>query len=137
MTFASTLALYGITLVVFFVVDMVWLGVVAREFYRTHLGSLLNPDVNWTAAILFYLLFIAGLLVFAIRPALAGGGALAALLLGAFFGLVSYATYDLTNLATLKNWPLVVTVVDLAWGTCLGGIVSWLSVLAARAILRL
>ena len=137
MSIKQTVVLYAITLAVFFLVDMVWLGVVAKGFYRRHLGALLSPKVNWAAAILFYLLFIVGLLVFAVRPALLRGAPLAALGLGAFLGLVSYATYDLSNLATIKDWPLVVTVVDLVWGTVLGGSVSFLSALLGRRLLKL
>jgi uncharacterized membrane protein len=131
------LLLYLITLAVFFLIDMVWLGVVAKGFYRRHLGSMLSPTVNWTAAILFYLLFIVGLLVFAVKPALAGGEPLKALFLGALLGLISYATYDLSNLATLKDWPLVVTIVDLIWGTVLGGSVSFVSAILGRGLLKL
>ncbi|MBM3296631.1 MAG: DUF2177 family protein [Candidatus Aminicenantes bacterium] len=137
MTAKQTVFLYLITLALFFLIDMVWLGLVARGFYRRHLGALLSPRVNWAAAALFYLLFIVGLIVFAVRPALAQGAPLRALLLGALFGLICYATYDLTNLATLKDWPLVVTVVDLAWGAVLGGSVSFLSAFLGRFLLRL
>jgi uncharacterized membrane protein len=137
MTARQMLVLYLITLAVFFVIDMIWLGVVARGFYRRHLGPMLNPKVNWAAAALFYLLFIAGLLVFVIRPALVGGEPLKALLLGALFGLISYATYDLSNLATLKDWPLVVTVIDLIWGTVLGGAVSFAAALVGHSLLKL
>ncbi|MGD9344657.1 MAG: DUF2177 family protein [Candidatus Aminicenantes bacterium] len=137
MTFKDMILLYLITLVVFFVVDMIWLGVVAKGFYRRHLGAFMTPKVNWTAAMLFYLLFIVGLLVFVIRPALAAGAPINALFFGALLGLVSYATYDLTNLATLKDWPLIVTVVDLIWGTVLGGVVSYVSALLGRALLKL
>jgi uncharacterized membrane protein len=136
MSFKQMVILYLITLAVFFLIDMVWLGVVAKDFYRRHLGTMLSPKVNWGAAILFYLLFIAGLLIFVIRPALAHGALLSALPLGALFGLISYATYDLSNLATLKDWPLIVTVVDLVWGTILGGLVSLVSTLLGRWILR-
>jgi uncharacterized membrane protein len=136
MSFKQMMILYLITLAVFFLIDMVWLGVVAKDFYRRHLGTMLSPKVNWGAAILFYLLFIAGLLIFVIRPALAHGALLSALPLGALFGLISYATYDLSNLATLKDWPLIVTVVDLVWGTILGGLVSLVSTLLGRWILR-
>jgi uncharacterized membrane protein len=129
--------LYLITLAVFFLIDMVWLGAVARGFYRKHLGPMLSPKVNWIAAVLFYLLFIVGLLVFAIRPALLRGKPVEALFLGALLGLISYATYDLTNLATLKDWPLVVTVVDLVWGTVLGSSVSFVSALVGKSLLRL
>jgi uncharacterized membrane protein len=131
------LIMYLITLAVFFLIDMIWLGVVAKGFYRRHLGTMLSPKVNWAAAVLFYLLFIVGLLVFAIKPALVGGEPIKALFFGALLGLISYATYDLSNLATLKDWPVVVTVVDLIWGTVLGGAVSFASALIGRALLKL
>lgn len=103
---------------------MVWLGLAAKNFYAKHIGFLMKANVNWAAAILFYLLFIAGLVVFVVVPALEKGSWVRALLFGALFGLITYATYDLTNLATLKDWPLVVTVVDLIWGTVLAASVS-------------
>jgi len=137
MAFKQMILLYLITLVVFFVIDMIWLGVVAKGFYRRQLGTLMTPQVNWAAAVLFYLLFIVGLLVFVIRPALVAGAPLNALFYGALLGLISYATYDLTNLATLKDWPLAVTIVDLIWGTVLGGIVSYISALLGRLLLKL
>ena len=137
MTFKQMVFLYFITLAVFFVIDMIWLGVVAKGFYRRNLGLMMSPKVNWIAAMLFYLLFIVGLLVFAIRPALVAGVPINALFYGALLGLISYATYDLTNLATLKDWPLIVTVIDLIWGTVLGGIVSYISALLGRALLKL
>jgi len=137
MSFKQMVLLYLIALVVFFVIDMIWLGVVAKGFYRRHLGSLMSPKVNWISAVLFYLLFIVGLLVFVIRPALMAGVPLNALFYGALLGLISYATYDLTNLATLKDWPLIVTVIDLIWGTVLGGVVSYVSALIGRALLKL
>jgi len=136
MSLKNTVFLYLLTLAIFFLIDMIWLGMVAKNFYRRQLGGILSPKVNWPAAILFYLLFVAGLLLFVISPALARGGALQALWRGAFFGLIAYATYDLTNLATLKNWPLLVTVVDLAWGAVLGGAVSFLSALAASRLFK-
>jgi uncharacterized membrane protein len=137
MSLKQALILYGITLAIFFLIDMVWLGLVAKGFYRRQLGTFLSPQVRWGAAILFYLLFIAGLLVFVVRPALLRGAPLEALLFGALFGLICYATYDLSNMATLKGWPLVVTVVDLVWGTVLGGVVSFLSAVIGRTWLRL
>ena len=118
------LKLYFIALPIFFAVDMVWLGLAAKKFYAQHIGFLMKANVNWAAAILFYLLFIAGLVVFVITPALEKGSWVRALLLGALFGLITYATYDLTNLATIRDWPLVVTVVDLIWGTVLAASVS-------------
>jgi len=137
MTTKQMLVIYLITLAVFFLIDMIWLGVVAKGFYRRHLGPMLSPKVNWAAAILFYLLFIVGLLVFVIKPALISGEPLKALFFGALLGLISYATYDLSNLATLKDWPLVVTIVDLIWGSVLGGAVSFVSVLIGRSLLKL
>ena len=126
------LKLYGLTLLGFFAIDMVWLGVVARGFYQQRLGFLLSDKPNWYAAIIFYLLFVAGLLVFAVLPGLQVGSVRKTLLLGAFFGLVTYATYDLTNMATIKNWPLLVTVVDMVWGLVLATAVSGIGFMAGR-----
>lgn len=95
----------------------------------------MKPDVNWLAAIIFYLLFIVGLVVFVISPAVEKNSWIHALLYGAFFGLITYATYDLTNLATLKDWPVLVTVVDLIWGTVLAASVSVISYFIAIKIL--
>lgn len=128
------LKLYAIALPVFFVIDLIWIGVVAKGFYAKHIGQLLKPDVNWTAAILFYLLFIVGLVVFVIAPAVEKGSWTHALLFGALFGLVTYATYDLTNLALAKDWPLLVTVVDLVWGAFLAASVSTVTYLIASKI---
>lgn len=127
--------LYLAALAAFLVIDMIWLGGVARGFYRQQLGALMSPSVNWAAAILFYLLFIAGLLVFVVAPGLRSGSLGQVLLAGAFFGLVTYATYDLTNLATLRNWPWVMTVVDMLWGTVLATAVSGISFLVGRWML--
>ena len=136
MAFKNSLLLYVITFVCFFLIDLTWLGLIAKGFYRKHLVSLMTSRVNWAAAVLFYLLFIFGLLVFVVRPGVVDDAPLRALLLGALLGLVCYATYDLTNLATLKDWPMIVTVVDLIWGTVLGGAVSLISVLIGRAVLN-
>lgn len=121
---AYYLKLYFATLAVFFAVDMLWLGFVARTFYKKQLGFLMAADVNWYAAIIFYLLFIAGILVFVVVPGIRENNLGLTLLKAAFFGLITYATYDLTNLATVKDWPLAVTLVDLAWGTLLSTVVS-------------
>lgn len=125
--FAKT---YLSALAAFLAIDLIWLGLVARGFYRRQIGFLLAEQVNWWAAIAFYLLFVAGVVVFAVAPALQAHSLQKALLLGGFFGLVAYATYDLTNLATVKNWPLIVTLVDLAWGTVLASAVSGIGYLA-------
>ena len=128
------LKLYAIALPVFFAIDMLWLGVVAKNFYRSQIGNSMKPDVNWVAAIIFYLIFIAGLVVFVIEPAMEKASWRHALLLGAFFGFVCYATYDLTNLAVAKDWPVLVTIVDLAWGAVLAASVSTITYFIATKI---
>ncbi len=126
--------LYAIAFPVFLIIDMIWLGLVAKNFYSKHIGFLMKTDVNWTAAIIFYFLFIIGLIVFVITPALQKNSWVTALLLGALFGLITYATYDLTNLATIKDWPLMVTIIDLIWGTLLAASVSVISFFIASKI---
>ncbi len=123
---------YLLTTVFFFAVDMLWLGVVAKGFYRKQLGPLLAEQVNWPAAIAFYLLFIGGILLFVVFPALEKRSLRRVAVLGALFGLVTYAAYDLTNLATLRGFPPVVAAVDMAWGTVLTGTVSAVAFLLAR-----
>ncbi len=126
--------LYAIAFPVFLAIDMVWLGLVAKNFYRDQIGNLMKPDVNWAAAIIFYLIFIVGLVVFVISPAVEKGSWTHAVLFGALFGLVCYATYDLTNLAVAKDWPLLVTIVDLAWGAVLASSVSVVTYFIASKI---
>ena len=116
----------------FVAIDALWLGLVAPGFYKKYMGGLMTDKPNLLAAALFYVIFIAGLQYFVLRPLAATGQLLTIFLTGAFFGLVTYATYDLTNLATLKNWPLTVTVVDLVWGTILSGSVSTIATLVLR-----
>ena len=126
--------LYLIALPVFLAIDMVWLTVVSKNFYAKQLGYLLAKNPNLLAALIFYLLFIAGLIVFVITPALDKRLWTHALLAGAFFGLVTYATYDLTNLATIRDWPLIITVVDLVWGMALSATVSIVTYVIALKI---
>ncbi len=130
MTWSFYLQLYLATLAAFLVIDLTWLGWVARGFYRRQIGFLLSPSPNWPAAILFYLLFVVGLIIFAIGPGLQAGSLGRALRLGALFGLLTYATYDLSNLATLKDWPLLVTVVDMIWGVVLSTAVAGVGFMA-------
>ncbi len=111
-------------LVTFFALDMVWLGVVAKGFYRDKMGHLLRPDVQWAPAIVFYLIFVAALVVFVVQPAQEKQSLRHAILYGAFFGLATYAAYDLTNLALAKDFPTIVAVVDLAWGAALSAAVA-------------
>ena len=124
MTAAGFFKLYGVALITFFAMDLLWLGVVARGFYQTQMGHLMKPSVNWAAAVAFYLLFLVGLVVLVIWPAVERESFAQAVLLGALFGLVTYAAYDLTNLATLDGFPLKVALVDLVWGTVLCATVS-------------
>ncbi|MGB6607933.1 MAG: DUF2177 family protein [Atribacterota bacterium] len=119
--------LYFIALPVFFALDMVWLGLAAKNFYREQIGFLMKTNIHWLAAIIFYLLFIAGLVFFVISPSVEKKSWLNALFVGALFGLLTYSTYDLTNLATLKDWPLLLTVVDIIWGMVLSASVSLIS----------
>lgn len=116
--------LAAVAAVTFVAIDAVWLGVIARGLYRSHLGTMLREQPQMVAAASFYILYILALVFFVIQPAIEKSSWQYALFAGAFFGLVAYATYDLTNLATLKNWPLKITLIDLAWGACISGIVS-------------
>lgn len=124
MPFSKLIISYLLTTVVFFAIDMVWLGIIAKDLYRKYLGNFLSDKVNWTAAIVFYLLFIVGIFYFSILPAVEKNSLIKAIISGAFLGMLTYATYDLTNLATLKNWPLPIVFIDIAWGALLAGIVS-------------
>ncbi len=124
--------LYLLTIPIFFAIDLIWLGVVAKNFYQNNLAHLLSPAVNWPAAFLFYLIYIAGIILFSVRPALAEQSLVKAAIWGALFGFFTYATYDLTNLATLRDWPIKVVLVDIAWGTLLCTLVASGSYLIGR-----
>lgn len=124
MPFSKLILSYGLTFAVFFVIDMAWLGFIAKDLYRKHLSAFLSDQVNWSAAIVFYLLFIVGVFIFAIMPAVEKDSVRSAMLLGGLFGFFTYATYDLTNLATLKNWPLTIVFIDVVWGFVLTGLVA-------------
>lgn len=128
----STIKPYLLTLVPFVGLDALWLGLIAPQFYRAQIGHLMASQVNWPAAILFYALFIAGMVFFVTGATIRSGDLRQALVRGAFFGFITYATYDLTNLATLKDWPLTVTIVDLIWGTVLSTAVSYIGFLAGK-----
>jgi uncharacterized membrane protein len=124
MTFPKIIISYLLTTLVFFAIDMVWLGFVAKNLYRKYLGALLSDTVNWSAAIIFYLIFIIGIFIFVITPAVEKQSLARAIVLGAIFGFIAYATYDLTNYATLKGFPLSIVFIDLTWGACLTAMVS-------------
>lgn len=114
---------YLTMLLAFFLIDLIWLGIVAKPLYRQQIGFILADKFNWAAAISFYLIFLVGLLCFVVLPNKGQSMAHVALM-GALFGFVTYSAYDLTNLATLKNWPITITLIDLLWGSCLSTIVS-------------
>lgn len=117
-----------ITFAVFMAIDMVWLGFVAKNYYQTQMGPLLRPDVNWPVALGFYILYAAGLVYFVIYPNLAAASSLAYIgMQGALLGLLCYATYDLTNLAVLANWPKMLSIIDMLWGATLSGTVCFVS----------
>ena len=136
MTNLFHIKLYLLTIPVFFAIDMIWLGYASRGFYKNNIGHLMSPAVNWPAAFLFYFVFIAGILVFAVVPAMKDNSPAKGALLGALFGLFTYATYDLTNLATLRNWPVKVVVVDILWGIVLCSSVALISTFLARWLSR-
>ena len=121
-------------LVVIAVLDALWLGLVSREFYKARLGQLLLEQPVWSIAILFYLIHAAGIAVFAVPPALATGSWITAAIYGAFFGFCVYAAYDITNLATLRGWPMTVSLVDLAWGAAVTAVATTAAFLTVRAV---
>jgi uncharacterized membrane protein len=125
---------YGIAVVVFLAMDFVWLKNMGPTFYAGQLGPLMRDTPNLAVALGFYLLFVAGLVFFVIHPALQGGSLLNGMLRGAFFGLVTYATYDLTNLATIKGFTAKVAIVDMAWGATLSAVVTGVTLVAVRAL---
>ena len=124
MNVSGVIVSYILTALVFFAIDLAWLGLVARNMYNRYIGHLMSSQVNWVAAVVFYLAFVVGILVFAVYPSVDKDSLLRAILLGALFGFFTYSTYDLTNLATLKDWPLSITIIDIAWGMVLTGAVS-------------
>ncbi len=119
MQISRILLTYAVSVPVFFVIDMIWLGVIAKSFYRKALEPLLTPNINWAAAIIFYFLFLLGILVFALIPGMEKRSLGYTIVTAALFGFIAYATYDLTNLATLRDWPLMLSIVDMTWGAFL------------------
>ena len=124
-----TVIIFIIAFVIFFIIDILWLGLFAKNMYQSQIGFILAKKPNWYAAIVFYILYIVFLMIFAILPALQTSSLNDAMLYGALYGFITYATYDLTNLATLEKWPVKVTIIDIIWGTFLGFSVSTLTYL--------
>lgn len=123
---------YVFTFIPFLALDSLWLGLVAPGFYQSQIGFIMAETPNWLAAAVFYLLFMAGMVFFVTGPGIQAGNIRQTALRGALFGLVTYATYDLTNLSTLAGWPLLVTAVDMAWGTTLGAVTAGVGVWLGR-----
>ena len=132
MTLTVMLKTYLISFSVFLVIDLLWLGVIAKSFYFRRLEPFFAEKINWPAAFIFYLLFVAGVLIFAVMPAVEKQSLQRAVVYGALFGFFTYATYDLTNLATLRDWPISIVVVDILWGSFLCAAVAAAGYLAAR-----
>jgi uncharacterized membrane protein len=130
------LKLYFITLIAFLAIDSLWLGLVAPSFYRSQIGYVMAEQPNFLAAGLFYLIFIFGLVFFVVEPGVCEQTLMQAVMRGALFGLVTYATYDLTNLATLEGWPVLLTIVDMIWGTVLSSLVALVSVWVGKRFIK-
>ena len=128
----QTVIAYLATLLFFAAVDTLWLGVVARDYYRGAIGDLLARDFNLWAVFAFYLVYCIGILIFAVLPALRADSLLTALGYGALLGFFCYATYDLTNMATLRDWPIGMSFVDMAWGTTLTALTAAVGTQATR-----
>ncbi|MDR3463930.1 MAG: DUF2177 family protein [Beijerinckiaceae bacterium] len=128
---------YIATLVVFLALDAIWLGRMGEIMYKPTLGDILLPAFRPVPALVFYLLYTMGVVVFAIKPAYGDSAWSTALVLGALFGFVAYATYDLSNMATLRNWTLQLTLIDLAWGTFATGLSATMGYVASRTLLGL
>lgn len=126
------LVAWAVTFVVLLVIDMIWLGVIAKGMYQEAMGDLMSPNPRLAFAAVFYLAYPIGLLVFAIVPGLAAQGVMRAALMGGLFGLFCYATYDLTNLAVIRNWPLALSFIDIAWGTLVSGVAAAAGAAALR-----
>jgi uncharacterized membrane protein len=123
---------YVIALVVFVILDAIWLGIISRNLYSKYLGYIITETPNWIAAIIFYLLFIVGIIVFVVFPGIEEKNLWISFGKAALFGLVTYATYDLTNLATIKSWPIQITIIDLIWGTFLSSIVGVTTIILGK-----
>lgn len=128
------IGLYLNTLLIFLILDGIWLGLVAADFYAEKLSFVMTEKINWIAAFVFYALFVLGLMYFVLIPA-SKKPLKMFFVKGAIFGLITYATYDLTNLATIKDWPLIVTIIDMVWGSFLGGATAFLSAYFGRRML--
>lgn len=132
MSFGKLLVLYAICTVAFFALDFIWLSTAVPRLYRPYLGDLLAEQPKIGVAVAFYLLYVIGVIVFAVIPGLKEGSVLAALWRGALFGFLAYATYDLTNLSTIRDWSWQISAIDMVWGTVLNSAVAVIGFYAAQ-----
>lgn len=139
LAFSHIVLAYGVTAIVFFIIDLTWLGYVAKGLYDRFIGDLLRDQVNWTAALIFYAIYIGGILLFAIIPALTcgSGGIIRAAILGALLGFFAYSTFDLTCLALIRGWSITITVVDILWGTVLTGSTATIALWIVRTLFKI
>ncbi len=128
--------MYGIAFIAFLVIDAIWLLFISKNIYQNEIGHLMADKAKLIPALIFYLLFLIGLVYFVINPGIVNKDVIKLLISAALFGLITYATYDLTNLATLKNWPLKITIIDLIWGTSISTIVSYVTYIIYGFITR-
>ncbi len=129
------LIVYIISVVAMVIIDLIWIGGVAKPFYQKHLGYLFAEKFKIIPIILFYLIYLFGLMVFVVAPALSGTIPLGrAVMLGALLGFVAYATYDLTSHGLIRDWPAIVTVVDMAWGSFLTALIAAIAISVGRLI---
>lgn len=126
--------MYAVTAVTFLAVDFVWLAYVARNLYFSQIGHLMREQPNLAVAAIFYVAFAAGVVYFAVAPAVEQGSAMTALVNGALLGFLAYATYDVTNYSTLRDWPLMVSVIDTVWGTVLTAFAAWVGYVGTTAL---
>ena len=132
MTIINFIKIYLIAVPIFFLIDLTWLGLIAKNIYQKYMGHLMRPTPNWTAAVIFYLLFIVGLVIFAIYPAIRNNSWSYALFYGAMFGFFTYMTFDLTSLAVIKDWRWQIVIIDIIWGIVLSSSVSVLAYLIGK-----
>jgi uncharacterized membrane protein len=137
MTLISFFKIYLVAIPIFFLIDMLWLGIIAKDIYAKYMGHLMRATPNWPVALLFYFLFIVGLVIFAIYPALLKNSWTYALGYGALFGFFTYMTFDLTSLAVMKDWQWPIAVIDIIWGTVLSASVSVLAFWAVRSLFNI
>lgn len=127
--------IYIITFVIFLAIDLVWLNIIAKNLYQKEIGTLLLKNPNLLPALLFYLLFIFCLLLIIVIPGIKDGNLIRTILYASVFGLTTYATYDLTNLATLDGWNLKITIIDLIWGTSISTVTAYLGYIIGSKII--